>query len=412
MQPATPLSDILSDLQDARVIWQIAAIAGALAVAWGVNWLLQRRFAEQSGVRRVLNRIGTPVIALLLLVIARVPLAKLGGINLIGGAIMLLLTFAAIRLTVYAMRRIFSKQVEWLGPWERAVSISLWVVFALIFTGLATDVWGWMRSVEFALGKIKLNLAESLAAIVSVLITLLAALWAGSAIEARLMAAQRLDSSTKTILSRVAKALLLVIGVLGGLGLVGIDLTVLSVFGGALGVGLGLGLQRIASNYFSGFIILMDRSIKIGDMITVDKYYGRVTQINTRYTVLQALDQSEAIIPNEMLVATPVQSNSYSNPSTRGLVKLSITFYSDLERALQLLEECAQSQPRIIRHPAPAAQAVGYAAEGVELELSFWVGDPENGTGNVRSDLIRAISKAFKENGIEMPHTQRKPVEN
>jgi small-conductance mechanosensitive channel len=106
-----------------------------------------------------------------------------------------------------------------------------------------------------------------------------------------------------------------------------------------------------------------------------------------------------------------VQSNSYSNPSTRGVVKLAITFYSDLERALELLEECAKRHGRVIGRPAPTAQAVGYSAEGVELELSFWVGDPENGTGNVRSDLIRAISRAFKENNVDMPHTQRTPVE-
>jgi small-conductance mechanosensitive channel len=314
-------------------------------------------------------------------------------------------------LTVYALRRVFTKEAAWLARSERVVAVGLWSILALFITGLGPDLWAWMESVQFALGKIKLNLAESLAALVSVLITLLGALWAGSAIETRLMASTTLDSSTKTILSRVVKALLLLIGVLGGLALVGIDLTVLSVFGGALGVGLGLGLQRIASNYVSGFIILMDRSIKIGDMITVDKYYGRVTQINTRYTVIQALDQSEAIIPNEMLVATPVQSNSYSNPSTRGVVKLAITFYSDLERAIELLEQCAKSHPRVIAQPAPAAQATGYSAEGVELELSFWVGDPENGTGAVRSDLIRAISRAFKDNRIDMPHTQRVPVD-
>jgi small-conductance mechanosensitive channel len=329
----------------------------------------------------------------------------------IRAAIFLLMTFAAVRLTVYALRRVFTKEAAWLASSERIVAVGLWSILALFITGLGPDLWAWMESVQFALGKIKMNLAESLAALVSVLITLLGALWAGSAIEARLMASTTLDSSTKTILSRVVKALLLLIGVLGGLALVGIDLTVLSVFGGALGVGLGLGLQRIASNYVSGFIILMDRSIKIGDMITVDKYYGRVTQINTRYTVIQALDQSEAIIPNEMLVATPVQSNSYSNPSTRGAVKLAITFYSDLERAIELLEQCAKMHPRVIAQPAAAAQATGYSAEGVELELSFWVGDPENGTGAVRSDLIRAISRAFRDNKIDMPHTQRVPVE-
>jgi small-conductance mechanosensitive channel len=410
MQAATPLSELIADLQDPRVIWQVASIAGALLVAWGVTWFAQRRLVELTGARRVLGRVGTPLLAALILVALRKPLAQLGGVNLMGGAIMLLLTFAAIRLTVYAMRRIFSKETAWLAGSERVVSTGLWIVFALSFTGLATDVWGWAQSIDLSLGKIKLNLAEALAGIVSVLVTILVALWAGSAIEARLMAAQRLDSSTKVMLARVAKAMLLLVGVLAGLAVVGIDLTVLSVFGGALGVGLGLGLQRIASNYVSGFIILLDRSIKIGDMITVDKYYGRVTQINTRYTVIRALDQSEAIIPNEMLVAQPVQNNSYSNPNTRASVKVNVVYGTDLDRALELLVLSATAQPRVIADPAPSAQATAFGAEGIELEVSFWVGDPENGTGNVRSDLIRAVSTAFKENKIEIPHPVRPVV--
>jgi small-conductance mechanosensitive channel len=308
---------------------------------------------------------------------------------------------------VYALRRAFNKETAWLAGSERAVTVSLWLVFALIFTGLATDVWSWAQAVELSLGKIKLNLAEALAGAASLLITLLGALWAGSAIESRVMSAQRLDSSTRVMLARIVKAVLLLVGVLAGLAVVGIDLTVLSVFGGALGVGLGLGLQRIASNYVSGFIILMDRSIKIGDMISVDKYYGRVAQINTRYTVLRALDQSEAIIPNEMLVAQPVQNTSYTNANTRGTVKVSVAYGTDLPTVIKLLVECAANHPRVIDSPAPVALASAFAADGIEIDLLFWVADPENGTGNVRSDLILAITEAFKDNAIEIPYPQR-----
>jgi small-conductance mechanosensitive channel len=403
----SPLLELIEDLQDPRVIWQIGAIIVALLLAWLINTWLCRRVRDQGALQRFLFAVGTPLFAWLLLTLMRGPLAAqlnfLGSARLMAGAGMLILTFAAIRFTIYAMRRAFTKETAWLGGSERAITISLWLLFVLIFTGMAADVWKWAESVQFSLGKIKLNLAESLAGIVSVLVTLLAALWAGSAVEARLMQAQRLNLGTKVVLARVVKALLLVIGVLTAFSVVGIDLTVLSVFGGALGVGLGLGLQRIASNYVSGFIILLDRSIQIGDMISVDKYYGRVMQINTRYTVLRALDQSKAIIPNEMLMAQPVLNNSYADTNTRGTVKLNVSYGTSLNDALQLLKQQAILHPRVVREPAPIAQANAFGVEGIELELAFWVLDPENGTNDVRSDLILAIYEAFNTQGIRIP---------
>jgi small-conductance mechanosensitive channel len=153
----------------------------------------------------------------------------------------------------------------------------------------------------------------------------------------------------------------------------------------------------------SGFIILLDRSIQIGDMISVDKYYGRVTQINTRYTVLRALDQSKAIIPNEMLMAQPVLNNSYADTNTRGTVKVNVSYGTHLSDALQLLRQQAQLHPRVIREPAPIAQANAFGVEGIELELGFWVRDPENGTNDVRSDLILAIYEAFTAQNIRIP---------
>jgi small-conductance mechanosensitive channel len=208
-------------------------------------------------------------------------------------------------------------------------------------------------------------------------------------------------------LARFARAALLVLAVLVSMNTVGIPLGVLSVFGGALGVGLGLGLQRIASNYVSGFIILLDRSLRIGDLITVDKYHGAVTQIRTRYTVIKALDGTEAIIPNELLVSGAVTNHSYTSKELRMTVKVQIGYGCDLERALKLMVEAARAQSRVLTDPAPLATLSGFGADGLDLELGFWVPDPELGTGLTRSDISRAILSAFNEAGITIPGPQR-----
>jgi small-conductance mechanosensitive channel len=188
---------------------------------------------------------------------------------------------------------------------------------------------------------------------------------------------------------------------------VGIDLTVLSVFGGALGVGLGLGLQKIASNYVSGFVILLDRSLTIGDMITVDKYSGRVTQINTRYTVLQGLDGVESIVPNEMLVSGAVQNSSLSNKNLWLSTKVSVAYDTDVDFVLGLLEQAALTVARVDKDKAPSATLVSFGADGLDLQVGWWIADPENGRGGVTSDVNRAIWKALQEHKISVPFPQR-----
>jgi small-conductance mechanosensitive channel len=182
---------------------------------------------------------------------------------------------------------------------------------------------------------------------------------------------------------------------------------VLGVFGGALGVGLGFGLQKIASNYVSGFIILLDRSLRLGDMINVAGSQGTVTQIRTRYTVVRGLDGIETLIPNEKLITDVVQN--HSSYLTRGNAKIAVqvSYKSDVERAMQLLVEATQGVERVLQDPAPAALLASFGADGVNLELSFWIEDAAKGTGGVRSHVNRAVWRLFCENGIEIPYAQR-----
>jgi small-conductance mechanosensitive channel len=189
--------------------------------------------------------------------------------------------------------------------------------------------------------------------------------------------------------------------------LIGVDLTVLSVFGGALGVGLGLGLQKIASNYLSGFIILLDRSIRLGDMITADGHYGEVTKITTRYVVVRALTGVEAIIPNDTLVTTTVLNHSYSDRSVRLAVRVQVGYGTDMAAVLALMLDVARRQSRVLKDPEPTAQVLQLAESGIDLELGFWIRDPERGSQNVRSDISIDLLSEFRARGIEIPFPQR-----
>jgi small-conductance mechanosensitive channel len=195
--------------------------------------------------------------------------------------------------------------------------------------------------------------------------------------------------------------------VLVSLSLVGIDLTVLSVFGGALGVGLGLGLQKIVSSYVSGFVILLERSLAIGDIVTVDKYSGAVTQINTRYTILRGSDGVESVIPNEMLVSGAVQNYSLTDKSVRLTSRVTVAYQTDIEQTLKLLEQTVASVHRVSKAPSPQAMLINFGADGIELEIYFWINDLESGRVNVLSDVNRAIWKMLQTYQINVPYPQR-----
>ena len=189
--------------------------------------------------------------------------------------------------------------------------------------------------------------------------------------------------------------------------MVGFDLTLLSVFGGALGVGLGFGLQKIASNYVSGFIILLDKSLRIGDLVTIEKYSGSVTQIRTRYTVIRSLDGTEAIVPNEMLVSDAVTNHSYTDRKVRLATRVQVGYDSDPDQVRALLVQATSVSPRILAEPGPFAALVEFASDGLTFELGFWIADPEQGRQGVTSEVNMQILRLFREHGIEIPFPQR-----
>jgi small-conductance mechanosensitive channel len=412
------ISDLLSDLRDPGLLWQLAALVLAVMLGVMLTRLVCARVAARgpvTGVARFgvesFTRVIGPLIVTCLLFIAQLALARWQKVHLLKVALPIFGSLAGIRFVFFLLRRVFARRGGEIGAtmqtFEKIFQLLVWAAVALYFAGMWDEIFVYLDNTVLPLGKHQVSIAEILQAAISVVVLLMLALWAGAALEERLMGLQGLHSNLRVVLARMSRAILIVVAVLLSLSLVGIDLTVLSVFGGALGVGLGLGLQKIASNYVSGFVILLDRSLAIGDMITVDKYSGRVTQINTRYTVLQGLDGVESIVPNEMLVSGAVQNSSLSNKHLWVSTKVSVAYDTDIDMVLGLLEQAALSVARVVKDKPPSATLVNFGADGMDLQVGWWIADPENGRGGVTSDVNRAIWKAFQEHKISVPFPQR-----
>ena len=409
------LIDLWHDLQQPDVLWQAGVLTCCLALAWMFDrWLLRRIGGHVPADNRALafgqrglRRLGLPAAMLLLVLAARPLLAQWHHVNLLSLAIPLLISLVIVRAVMFVVRQSFFSSAPWLASFERGFALLAWGIVALHIVGVLPAVIDLMESVSFSLGKQKLNLWLILQGAGAVLVTLLVALWVGSAVETRLMNAQGIDGNLRLVLSRVARALFILLAVLIGLPLVGIDLTTLSVFGGALGVGLGFGLQKIAANYVSGFIILLDRSIRIGSLISVEGQRGVVTRITTRYTLLRSLVGVEMIIPNEMLVGSVITNETLTDPKVRLAAQVQVAYGTDLERALALLVAAGRSQSRVLADPPPKAFVLAFGDSGIDLELGFWIADPEEGSLQVKSDIHLAIWQAFRTEGVEIPFPQR-----
>jgi len=397
------LSDLLDDVRKPGLLWQALAIALSVIIASGVSRLVRHYFlsgsVQATGIRRIgvdsFGRVLGPLLVVGLLALSKLVLVNFHyHVNLLKIAFPIFASLAAIRIVFYVLRRVFGRRGQ-LGAafktFERIFVFVAWLAVVLYFIGVWDDILQYLDSHNLPIGKKGVSLADALQAVATVVVLLTLALWAGTAIDERLMGLQGMHSSMRVVLARMSRAILILVAVLFSLQTVGLDLTVLSVFGGALGVGVGLGMQRIASNYVSGFVILLERSLTIGDMITVDKYSGRVTRINSRYTVLQGGDGIETVLPNEMLISSAVQNQSLSSPSVRGATRVTVAHGSDLVVVMELLKAQAVGIERVLETPEPSVALVRFVPDGYELELGFWVADAQHGTGGVVNEINRRI---------------------
>ncbi|MFC5300375.1 mechanosensitive ion channel family protein [Azospira restricta] len=401
----------LRELRDPSIVWEALALAVCIGIALLLQWRFRRRPHAGGEARTAgelgLRRIVFPLSALLLVLVTRAVMRPYAPVGLLDLAVPLFLSLALVRATVFSLRYAFPS-ARWLAASERVIAGSVWLCLALYLTGLAGPVIAGLESVQFSLGKQKLDLWLVLNGAFTALSTLFVALWIAGWLEHRLLRSESIDSSVRVVLARAGKSVLAVVALLASLALVGIDITALSVFGGAFAVGLGFGLKTIASNYVAGFMILLDRSIRIGNVIALDAATtGEVTQITTRYTVVRTLTGTEVIVPNEYLVTNIIRNQTYTDSQVRLAVRASVAYDSDLERAMQLMVDAAAAQPRVLADPAPGAIVVAFGDNGIELELGFWIPDPGEGTGGIRSDISLAIWKAFRAEGIEFPFPQR-----
>ena len=279
---------------------------------------------------------------------------------------------------------------------RRIVTIIFWVMAVLQFFGILTDIIQYLDTTVIPIGGGSMTVWK-----------LGVANWLASLVNQMVEGLENMSENIKVVLKRVVTVIFMVLAVIIALGTVGIDLTILSVFGGAVGVGLGFGLQKIASNYISGFIILLDKSIKIGDLVTVGGFKGRVTEINTRFTVVRNNDGVENIVPNESFVTSAVLNHSYTESTSVQYIDISVAYDADVERALAImLEEGMRARPRIDTGRRGWAYLDTFGDSGINLRLGFWVKDPVNGVAGLKTAISLAILKRFAEEGIEVPYNQ------
>ncbi len=411
------ISEISADLGNPSLLFQLIALMSCFLLAWMLSRVIQRFFAsveQSSGVFKIgvesFSRVLWPLLALVFLFFAKLIIGKFQHTGLLKLFFPILSSFALIRFSFYVFRRAFVRDGtvgNALLLFEKVFATLVWLALVLHFTGMWDSIFQALDEIILPIGKSKVSLLAILQGMASVALTVVLALWVSAMLEARLLLIPNMHSSLRVVLSRLGRAIFILLAILMSLSLVGIDLTVLSVFGGALGVGLGLGLQRITSSYVSGFIILFDRSLSIGDMINVDKFSGSVTQINTRYTVLKGSDGVESIIPNEMLVSNPVQNLSLTDRAVVLVTDFTVSYATDLDSLFPALVEVVTSVPRVSNVTPPSAYLLRFGADGFELRVGFWIEDPENGRTNVISDVNRAILVLIRERGVELPYPQR-----
>lgn len=392
---------------------ELAALAVAVALAWLFSWALRRALSMQQEPntvmfgRRIVDGAVFPLVLLTLGYVARALLAKFVPLAVFKVAVPVLVSLAVIRIGVKVLQVAFEEK-PWVRVLERTISWVAWGAMVLWVSGLLPVVLAELDNITWKIGNTTLSLRTLIEGVITAGAVMILALWVSAAIEARLLRqASGSDLSLRKAVSNATRALLVFIGLIVALSAVGIDLTALSVLGGAIGVGIGFGLQKLAANYVSGFVILAERSMRIGDNVRVDNFEGRITDINARYTVIRSLGGRESIVPNEILITNRVENLSLADPKVWQSTVVSVGYDSDVDLVSRLLLDAARSQERVLVEPGPSVALSNFGADGLEFTLGYWVADPENGQLNLRSAINRAILDALRSNGIEIPYPQR-----
>jgi small-conductance mechanosensitive channel len=409
---AEELWRLLQALQRPSALVELAVFVGCLALAWTLVRLMRGQQPRPGSVwfgEGIVDGVLFPVLALAAAWAARWalvtfwPQVPLAVFKLV---VPVLLSLVAIRLTVRVLHKSFPTSAV-MRAVERWVSWGAWIAVVLWITGVLPLVLHELDTIHWKIGSTTISLRNMLEGVIAAVLVLVLALWLSSAFEARLLAGAHENLSVRKMAANAVRALLLFVGLMFALSAAGIDLTALGVLGGALGVGIGFGLQKLAANYVSGFVILAERSMRIGDVVKVDNFEGRITDITTRYTVIRALNGRESIVPNEMMITQRVENSSLADPKVAINTVVQVAYGTDLPALLPRLQSAVTAVPRVIADPPAGVMLTAFAADGLELTVAFWIADPENGQNNVRSDVNLVILRTLAEAGVEIPFPQR-----
>ena len=428
---AGELRRLLTDLQGPGVWIEIGVLAACLLLAYGVaRWLARRVAASLQGAtqaegqdeqpnrraqqaqgvwfgRRVLDGLMFPLLSLVLVYLAQELLVSLDMQSaLLRVALPILMSLSLIRLVARVLAGVFpGSGLAHLV--EQAVSWLAWIAVVLWMLGFLPAVLAELDTLRIPFGKTPISVRTLVEGLLSCSVVLVLTLWLSSAIETRVLDNAVRDLSMRKAAVNAVRALLLSVGLLIALSAVGVDLTALSVLGGALGVGLGFGLQKLAANYVSGFVILLERSLRIGDMVRVDTFEGRITDIKTRYTLIRALNGVESVVPNELMIGQRTENLSLQDSNIIVSSTIVVGLDSDVDQVRSILCQAASAQERVLKDPAPAALLSQFAPDGLEFTLLFWIADPHNGTLGIRSDVHIAVLNALRAAKIDLPYPQR-----
>ena len=418
----TEIADAIDGLVSAANLAQVVALIVAAGLAWFAERLVRGWYVPRAeppiSARAMLREaplVASPYIAALaILAVARPTVAAAGlSTGMLDPAIRLVIALIVIRLLLFAVRRSLSPN-DALKRFENKAALAVWLLVAAEMLGWLDFIVGALDSVGLSTGKSRITVWSVVAALFAVSVCVILSLWVARWIDRRVSRLEALAPSTRIGIVKSSYAFFVGFGILLGLRASGVDLTALTVFSGAIGLGLGFGLQAIAANFVSGFVLLVDKSIKPGDVIsftgttgTSTHGFGWVEELRGRYIVVRDRDGVATLVPNQNVITNPVINWSYGHPKVRLRLPLRISYGDDAELALRLLLEAASDHPRILRDPPPVSRLMEFTDYGMEVEVRFWIGDPAEGVNNVRSDINRKIWALFRRHGITIPPAQR-----
>ena len=410
-----PIDDFggwIAAFTEPSVLVELLVLAVCVAIAWGLVALLRaalgmRQVRSIWFGRRELDGVLFPLLLLCLGFVARAILDHYVTVAVFKVAIPVLVSLVLIRVGVKVLQAAFT-EAPWVRAMEQTISWLAWLAMVLWVSGLLPVILNELDQVTWKIGGTTLSIRNLIEGLLTAGVVLLITLWISAAIESRLLrSATGGELSLRKAVSNATRALLMFVGLMMALSAVGIDLTALSVLGGAVGVGIGFGLQKLAANYVSGFVILAERSMRIGDSVRVDNFEGVITQINARYTVVRAHTGRESIVPNEMLITNRVENLSLVDSKVFQSTVVSVAYDVDVELLTGLLLAAAKAQARVLTDPEPSIYLSAFGADGLEFTVGYWVQDPENGQLNLRSAINMAILTALRAHHIEIPYPQR-----